>query len=105
MQLEGNLPGNVFVLSVVNEIIVFGKGVFMKVFTLARVSVVCGLALGVMAVWSSAAPGMVDAITLRGAGCTAFENCVEAGSCEGTYAGCTSGSLQKCHTGAPPSRR
>jgi hypothetical protein len=71
----------------------------MKILTFKRLSLVLGLALGIMTIWSSASPGDVDDIALRGAG-WCYENCTEAGTCSGTYDGCESGYLAKCHTGS-----
>jgi hypothetical protein len=72
----------------------------MKILTFKRLLLVFGLVLGVMTVWSSAAPKTVDGIGFHGAGNIKWCNCTEAGTCSGTYTGCTNGYLARCHTGS-----
>ncbi len=71
----------------------------MKALRCSTVSVICGLAFGIVAVWSSAAPRTINAAALRG-GDRYWCNCTEGGTCKGTYTGCTSGYLARCHTGS-----
>lgn len=71
----------------------------MKILTCKRLLLVLGLALGVMTVWSSAAPKTVDGIGFHGAGEIKKCHCVEKGTCSHDYSGCESGWLPKCAGG------
>jgi hypothetical protein len=70
----------------------------MKVSSMSVASLVCGLIAGIVIVWSSAAPGAIDATALRGAAYE-FCNCTDGPTdCSGRDRDCGS-TIVVCHTG------